>query len=87
MSVEFKSRIIGIYLKNPPPEVAAMTPEQLRLADELYAAAEADYNNCDTIVECFEPHELVEQFKSVADMKEFCGVRKEYEQEIMSTAW
>ncbi len=53
---------------------ATATPEQVRLVDDIFAECEKHYEDGgDTIVETFTPAEIVREFQSVADAKDYCG--------------
>lgn len=44
-------------------------------------------NGGDVIVEAFSDAEIAETFTSLDDAKEFCGVRKEYADDIRASAF
>ncbi len=51
---------------------------QIELVDEIYHQCENHYDaGGDTVVECYEPHQILDEFKSVDDAKEFCGIKVE----------
>lgn len=52
--------------------------KQAELVDAIYAECEANYDKGgDTIVECFSPDEVLNEFKSVQEAKEFCQLKVE----------
>lgn len=54
------------------------TPEQIAFVDEVYAMCEKHYNaGGDTIIECFEPKEILAQFKTLEQVKDYCGLKVE----------
>lgn len=57
---------------------ASATPEQVSLVDEIYIACEQHYSQGgDVVVECFTPTEILEKFKSVEEVREFCNLSQE----------
>lgn len=72
---------LTLYMKNPSPRTAALTDEQLAFVDDVYELCERNYSaGGDTICECYEPSEIVKEFKTLADVRDFCGLRVEAEQ-------
>lgn len=62
-----------------------MTDKQKKLAAEIKAVCEANYEaGGDEIIECFTDQEIVERFATVAEAKEFCGLRVEM---AMNARW
>lgn len=54
------------------------TPEQVAFVDEVYALCEEHYEaGGDTIVECMDPQEILEQFKNLKEVKKYCGLQVE----------
>lgn len=54
------------------------TPEQIEFVDSVYALCEKNYEaGGDTVAECMEPNEVLEQFKTLDDVREFCGLEVE----------
>lgn len=54
------------------------TPEQVELVDAIYKECEDHYEHGgDEIVECMCPSEVLEEFESVKEAKEFCGIKLE----------
>jgi hypothetical protein len=52
--------------------------DQIDLVDAIYHDCEQHYDaGGDTIVECFEPKDILEQFKSTNDAKKYCGLKVE----------
>lgn len=69
-----KSGVINIY-KN---WLKTATPEEVAFVDAVFALGEANYDNGgDTLVECFDPDEILAEFKDLNEAKEFCGIRCE----------
>lgn len=56
--------------------LATATPAQVELADEIYAACEEHYEaGGDVVVECMSPADLLGQFQSVNDARDFCRLK------------
>ena len=71
-----KSRVLSIY----PEWLSVATQEQVTFVDSIYAECEKHYSNGgDLIVECYSPQEILAQFKSIQDAKEYCGLKVEQE--------
>jgi len=69
-----KSGTLKIYDK----WLSTATPEQIELVDSIYHECEQHYNaGGDVVCECYSPDQIIEEFKSVADAKEFCGLKVE----------
>jgi len=69
-----KSDTIKLYVDDLPD----LTCEQVELVDDIYAACEANYDaGGDTVVECFDPFDVLESFDSVEAAKEYCGIKLE----------
>jgi hypothetical protein len=69
-----KSNTLKIY-KN---FLASATQEQIDFADQVYAICEEHYEDGgDTVVETFEPSEVIKEFKTIKDVQEYCGLRVE----------
>lgn len=61
------------------------TAEQLAFVASVYAECEAHYAaGGDTVVECFTPSEIVAKFTSLADVRDYCGLKVEQE---LNTRW
>jgi hypothetical protein len=66
-----KSRVITLCKE----WLATATPEQIEFVDQVYAMCEKHYSDGgDTIVECYTPQEILEEFKTLDDAKERCGM-------------
>jgi hypothetical protein len=60
--------------------LATATPEQIEFVDSVFALCEKNYSaGGDTVAECFTPTEVLEQFKTLADVRDYCGLRVEQE--------
>ena len=69
-----KSQTIKIYKKF----IASATQDQIDFVDQVYATCEENYSQGgDTIVECFSPHEIIEQFKTIKAVQEYYQLRAE----------
>jgi len=54
------------------------TPVQVEFVDAVFAMCEEHYAaGGDTIVECYAPDEIIEEFISLDDVKRFCGLQVE----------
>ena len=52
------------------------SPEAVEFVDAVYALCEKHYSaGGDTVVECMGPNEVLETFKSLRDVRSFCGLR------------
>lgn len=76
------SSTFGLYLKSDSPrtktKIMEMTPAQREFVDRVYELCEKHYSDGgDTIVECYEPWEVIAQFKTLADVRDFCGLKVE----------
>jgi hypothetical protein len=61
------------------------TPVQREFVDAVYAMCEEHYDaGGDTIVECFAPDEIIEEFTSLNDVKQYCGLQIE---QALNTRW
>ena len=69
-----KSNVIksyGVWLEGA-------SKKDIDFVDRVYALCEKNYENGgSTIVECFEPAEVVETFETIKSVKEYCGLRVE----------
>lgn len=66
-----KSKVLAVYKK----WLASATQEQIDFADQVYSLCEEQYESGgDRIVECWEPSNVVEFFKSIQQVQEFCGL-------------
>lgn len=55
-----------------------MTAEQQALVDEIKRVCMANYERGgDEVIECFTDEEILKEFKSVADAKDYCSCRVE----------
>jgi hypothetical protein len=54
--------------------LATATPEQIAFVDSVFAMCEEHYEaGGDTVVECYEPAEVLEHFATLDDAKRLCG--------------
>jgi hypothetical protein len=71
-----KSETINLY----KPWIATARKGQVTFVDEVYHLAEEHYNaGGDTIVECFSPEEILTEFTTFQQVRDFCGVKVEAE--------
>jgi hypothetical protein len=71
-----KSNTLPIYKE----WLSQASPEQIDFVDSVFAECEKHYNaGGDNVVETFEPDEIVQQFKSLDDVREYCGLKVEQE--------
>ena len=76
-----KSRTISIYGDWADDK----TPEQVAFIDSVYAVCEANYDaGGDTVVECFDPDEILDQFKTLDEVRKYCGIKLE---QALNTRW
>ena len=55
--------------------LASATPQQIEFVDQVYAICEENYEaGGDRVVECWEPENVLEYFKDLEEVKEFCGL-------------
>jgi hypothetical protein len=74
-----KARVTSIYTS----KLAALTPEQVAFVDEVYAKAEANYEEGGQwVVECMEPSDILDRFKSMKDALKYMGLKQEQADEI-----
>lgn len=58
--------------------LATATPEQIAFVDSIYKECEEHYEDGgDTVVECMTPQEIMSQFKSIKDARDYCGLKVE----------
>jgi hypothetical protein len=56
--------------------LSSATQEQIDLVDSIYAECEAHYNaGGDSVVECFEPQEVLNELKTLEGAREYCGLK------------
>jgi len=61
------------------------TPAQREFVDAVYALCEEHYSaGGDTIVECFTPTEIIDEFSSLDQVKQYCGLKVE---QALNTRW
>lgn len=66
----FKSQNIKLY----ETQLGKYTEEQIAFVDQVFEVAERNYSRGgDTIVECYGPEEILEEFKTLEDVRESCG--------------
>lgn len=54
------------------------TAEQIKFVDAVFELCERNYDNGgDTIVECWEPSEILAEFSTLNDVKQFVGLQVE----------
>jgi hypothetical protein len=59
---------------------ATATPEQIAFVDSVFKLCEDNYSNGgDVVVECMTPGEIIAQFKSLDEVRTFCGLKLEQE--------
>jgi hypothetical protein len=76
MGDKMKSSTLPIYRNF----LATATPEQIEFVDSVFALCEKNYSaGGDTVAECFTPEEILEQFKTLDDVRSYCGLRVEAE--------
>ena len=52
--------------------------EEAEFVDSVYEACEKNYDaGGDLVVECYDPDDVVMSFKTLADVRELCGLRLE----------
>ena len=69
-----QSHTLGSYKKF----LATANAQQLAFVDEVFGLCERNYENGGSVVvECFSPEEILEEFKTLADVKKFCGMKLE----------
>lgn len=70
----FRSSTIRLYAD----KIASLTEDQVKFVDEVYAICERNYSaGGDRVVECFEPADVLADFKSLDDVKEYAGAKVE----------
>ncbi len=79
--VKMKSNnLLNVYTKWTKTASVA----DIELVDAVYLACEENYETWgDVVVECYEPDESLEKFKSVEDAKEYCGCYEEMRQDAI----
>ena len=69
-----KSSTLSIYER----WLETATTEQIEFVDAAYKVCEDNYENGgDTICECYTPSEVIEDFSSLNEVKDFCGLKVE----------
>jgi hypothetical protein len=59
---------------------ATATPEQIEFVDQVYVICEENYEKGgDRIVECYGPEEIIEDFKTITEVREHCNLMVEQE--------
>jgi hypothetical protein len=54
---------------------AGATAQQIAFVDSVFELAERNYDaGGDTIVECWEPDEILDRFRNLDDVRTFCGM-------------
>jgi hypothetical protein len=58
--------------------LATATAEQIAFVDQVYAVCEKHYQDGgDVVLECFTPAEVLEKFKTLEEVREYCGLKVE----------
>lgn len=66
-----KSKTLPIYKH----WLATAKAKQIAFVDEVFAMCEANYAaGGDTVVECMSPQDILDEFKSLRDVKKYCGL-------------
>ena len=81
---QFKSGTLRLYSRYvysyfPDPDLKAWfeyaTPEKLAFVDEAYHICEQNFEaGGDRVVECYYPAHIERRFKTIKDVKDFCGL-------------
>lgn len=72
--MQLKSYTAKLYAK----QMAQLTPEQQSLVDEVYLECEKFYHaGGDNIVECFTPSEIVQDFDTIGQVRDWCKLIRE----------
>ena len=54
------------------------SPEQIEFVDSIYAMCEENYDKGgDVVTECMTPAEVLKDFNSLEDAKDYCGIKVE----------
>jgi hypothetical protein len=65
--------------------IATASPEEVTFVDEVYAICEKNYSRGgDTICECWTPEEVLRGFKTLDDVRTYCGLKVE---QAMNSRW
>ena len=57
-----------------------LSPQQIKFVDEVYKMCEDHYDSGgDTVVECYGPAEILEEFETLAEVRDLCKLRVEQE--------
>jgi hypothetical protein len=66
-------------LKQYKDFLATESKEKIEFVDQVYSLCEKNYENGgDIVVESFTPPEILDEFKTLKDVKKFCGVKIEH---------
>ena len=58
--------------------LATESKEKIEFVDQVYSLCEKNYENGGwNIVECFTPLEILDKFKTLKDVKNYCGLKIE----------
>ena len=58
--------------------LATESKEKIEFVDQVYSLCEKHYENGgDTVVETFTPPEILDEFKTLKDVKKYCGLKIE----------
>ena len=74
-----KSQTLSDYKKNPSPSLSAwldtISQKRLEFVDKVYEICERNYTcGGSIIVECYNPQEVEQKFKTLADVKEIVSL-------------
>ena len=65
-------------LKQYKDFLATESKEKIEFVDQVYSLCEKNYENGgDTVVETFTPPEILDEFKTLEDVHEYCGLQIE----------
>lgn len=58
--------------------LATATEAQIEFVDSVFEVCERNYSRGgDVVVECYTPEEILDEFKTLNDVREFCGLKLE----------
>ena len=81
MAYEPRTSTLKLYARNPSAKYSALTDDQLAFVDNVYELCAKNYSaGGDTVIECYEPWTVVENFRTLDEVRSFCGLRVEAEQ-------
>lgn len=84
-----KSQMMKWYLQSPRSKaLGGLTAEQMELCDSIYKLAEDRYETgYDILIECFEPGELIAQFKTIEEAIAYVELRYSVKRDIQGLAF